>query len=237
MSNHAVIGMGEVGGAVYGALTKLYNVQTLDINKEKLREPIDVIHICIPYSDKFVDIVKKYQRKFKPSLTIVYSTVPVGTCKKLGKTTVHSPIEGKHPKLVRSVEIFKRWIGYNDMEAGKQAEKIWSHIVECHLVNSSDFTEFLKLASTTEYGVNLAFADYKRKVAESLGMAYELTMDWNKDYNALYRRLMPGYYIRKFVLQSPEGRIGGHCVVPNAKLLNEQFPDELLGKVIEMEIK
>lgn len=234
---HLVIGMGQVGSGVYTTLAKKYDVQTLDINDENIVTPIDVIHVCIPYSNDFIDIVKGYQDQFQPKLTIIYSTVPIGITRELGLHTVHSPIEGRHPNLARSVKLFTRWIGYNNVSAGELAEEIWEPITQCRLVPDSNFTEFLKLSSTTEYGVNLAYADYKRKVTELLGMPYELTMDWNEDYNALYKKLLPGKGIQKYVLTSPKGKIGGHCVVPNAKLLNEQFPDEMLYKVIEMEIK
>jgi hypothetical protein len=34
------------------------------------------------------------------------------------------------------------------------------------------------------------------------------------------------------VLNPPVGNIGGHCVVPNAEILNRMFPSALLGEII-----
>lgn len=232
--NHLVTGMGEVGSAVFQVLFEHgYDMYTLDINSEPVQAPIDILHICFPYSDNFVKEVKKYRTKYKPQLTIIYSSVPIGTTKKLPHT-VHSPVEGKHPRLNFGVKAFHRFIGYNDKADGKLAEKIWKPIVECSLLKSSDWTEFLKLASTSKYGINIVWADYMGDVAERLGMPYEYAKDWDKAYNNLYTR-MKLRHTRKYVLDPPDGYIGGHCVTSNARLLNENYPDEMLDMIIEME--
>ena len=90
-----VIGMGEVGKAIQ----QILGCDSINSNFDNLKD-YDTIHICFPYSDEFIEQVKSYQETYKPSLTIVHSTVPVGTCKKLG--AVHSPIRGIHPQWSRS---------------------------------------------------------------------------------------------------------------------------------------
>lgn len=232
---HLVIGVGQIGSAVTAVLSEKYDVLTLDITPESIKSKIDVLHICFPYSEDFIKEVRKYRTKFKPKLIIIYSTVPIGTTKKI-KHAVHSPVEGKHPRLATSVRVGLRWIGYNDREDKILAQNIWRPITLCESVPSSDWTEFLKLASTSKYGINIVWADYMDRVSKELDMPYDYVKEWDHSYNDLYSRLrMKGN--RKYILDPPQGEIGGHCVVPNAKLLNEQFPSQMLYKIIEMEQK
>lgn len=222
-----VIGMGEVGSAVAGVLSEEYIVVTHDKNHEDIIDKIDVIHICFGYSEDFIDEVQSYIERFNPKLVIIYSTVPIGTTRKFGPQVVHSPIEGKHPKLRRSTKLFKRYIGYTNLDAAIMAYKLWSSITEVELVDNPNHTEFLKLASTSKYGINIVWAKYMKDVSDEIGMDYELVKDWDVAYNKLYTSMhLPEY--RKFILDAEDGPIGGHCVVPNAELLNEQFPNQML---------
>lgn len=224
-----IIGMGQVGGALYEIFP---NSQTLDRNQEPIKLPIDVMHVTIPYSDDFVKIVKTYMKKFNPTHVIVYSTVAVGTCKKLGDNVVHSPVEGKHPGIAKSMTMFTRWIG-GPKETAQIAQELWQDITECRIVESSDYTEFLKLYSTSKYGINIVFADYANDWAKKLNMDYELVKDFDKDYNKLYSRFKMSEY-RRYILDPPYGTIGGHCIVPNAEILDKQLPNDMLKKIIGM---
>jgi hypothetical protein len=232
---HLVIGMGEVGSAVYTTLYKYNDVQTLDITGlQEIELPIDVLHICIPHSKQFIAIVKDYIKQYSPKATIVYSTVPIGTCEAIGSQVAHSPVEGKHPRLADSMARFTRWIGCRNSATRRLVKEIWENIVDCKLVDSSRYTEALKLCSTSKYGINLVWADYTANLAKDLGMDYEFFKEFDEDYNRLYTKLhFPNF--RKFVLDAPEGKIGGHCVVPNAELLDRQYPSKMLKMIKEME--
>lgn len=224
--HHLVIGAGEIGSAVAQVFSD--SVDILDVHPETFKKQPDVVHICFGYFSGFVKEVKRYQAKYQPKLTIIYSTVPIGTTKKIPHA-VHSPVEGKHPRLYSSLMMGKRFIGHNDVKSGKLAEKVWE---SAQLVPNSDWTEFLKLASTAKYGINLVWADYMSNVSQELGMNYDLVKEWDQAYNQLYRRLKYHNY-RKFILEPPSGQIGGHCIVPNAFLLDDQFPHEMLKLIKE----
>lgn len=226
---HLVIGLGQIGSAVYQVLSDKYEVDALDINPEPVKDKVDVLHICFPYSETFVKEVKRYQIKYSPQLVIIYSTLPIGTTKKI-KHAVHSPVEGKHPRLAMSVRVGLRWIGYNNDEDKKLAQKIWRPITLCESVPDSDWTEFLKMASTSKYGINLVWADYMDSVAKHLKMPYAFVKEWDQGYNALYARL-DMKSVRKYVLDPPGGVIGGHCVRENAFLLDDQFPNDMLKMI------
>lgn len=235
-----IIGRGEIGSAV-GKVLALHDQDVSSYDKQGGEQGVfphdqtfDILHICIPYTDKFVRQVRAYQKKYKPRFTIIWSTVQVGTTKQLERT-VHSPVEGKHPDLDKSIKYMRRWVGANTEANSKFAFTYFNKLLKLPVQSlpSSDFTEALKLLSTTEYGVNIAFAAYKKFVADSIDMPFELTKQWNRDYNDLYRRLGSSGQFQKFVLDPPDKKIGGHCVIPNAELLEESYPDDFIDMLLE----
>lgn len=232
MSSSLVIGYGEIGKAV-GAI--IGDHQAIDLNMLK-PEPmeVDIMHICFPCDSRFLEHVQVYIQEWQPKHVVIYSTVPIGTTKLLNNV-IHSPVEGKHPDLEMSIRLMERWIGYNDKE---EALFFNAYFIGCGLrtkmVENTDCTEALKLLSTTEYGVNIEFARYKKHVADSIGMDYQLTKSWNENYNRLYKDLGLEKRYQKFVLDAPVGPKGGHCVTPNAQILNQQFPNTLVEIVGEL---
>ena len=230
--NSLVIGRGQVGQALVDILEcQSYDLQDSGESYVNLDE-IDTLHIAIPWSTAFPDVVRYYIEHTAASLTIVYSTVPIGTCEGLG--VVHSPVEGQHPYLRESIELMPRWLGSSDTHLLDLAETIWENLgVGIHSVNNADITEYLKLRSTARYGINIAFADYEANVANALGIDYDLVAEFDENYNKLYEDLGVEY-AKRYILQDPHGFIGGHCIVPNAKLLYDQFPSPLLYEILRL---
>lgn len=228
-----IIGYGEIGKAVHEVIGDTLVVDR-DLKPDIKGVRIDIMHVCMPYSEKFVSDVLAYEIKYKPKHIIIYSTVAIGTTKFI-KKAVHSPVEGKHPHLAQSMRDMKRWIGANSKTEGNFFAAYFRHLnIVPRIVNSSNYTEALKLLSTTEYGVNIEFARYKKQVADSIGMKFGLTKKWNKDYNKLYHNLGMDW-AQKYILDAPVGPKGGHCVTPNAKILYQHYPDELVKIVGELE--
>lgn len=229
---HLVIGLGQIGTALQRVLGRQYNVSGLDLGgKGPDPRRVDVLHIAIPYSDDFAKVVQDYMEVYHPFLTIVYSTLPIGTCEKVGSHVVHSPVEGKHPRLDKSILISPRWMGCSDDSSLEAALSVWQPLVEVvRTMQSSRFTEFLKLRSTAKYGVNLVWTDYEAGVANKLGVSWNAVKEFDQDYNYLYQDLgMPEY--QRYILDPPGGVIGGHCIVPNAELLDAQYPHPLLKQI------
>ena len=225
-----VIGYGQIGKAVQEIIG---DPAIVDEGLPVTYGTFDIMHICFPYSENFIVEVKRYIKEYKPAHIIIYSTVPIGTTKKIAGA-VHSPIEGKHPKLAESIRLTPRWIGANSISEGNFWFEYFDRLeLGINLLRDSDYTEALKLLSTAEYGINIEFARYKKKVADEVGMDYSLMCGWNQDYNKLYQDLdLPEY--QKFILDPPDGPKGGHCVTPNARLLYDQFPHELTKIVGEL---
>lgn len=236
--NSLIVGLGEIGTAVMETIEMHDIVYTHDINgtsSENLPE-IDVLHVCFPPSDTFVEDVEAYINQHDPSHVIVWSSTSIGTCSRIADYVIHTPVEGKHPRLSESIQTMVRWVGCLDrMEREWAANYFMTMSLDVREVEKSEYTEALKLISTSEYGVNIVFADYKKNVADILGMDYELMTEWNRTYNDLYRSLrLPDF--QKFVLDPPGGKIGGHCITQNAELLHGQFPHEMLRMIREMKV-
>jgi hypothetical protein len=231
-----IVGFGEIGKAVKEAICP--DALVFDISQpgyDKINgHSIDVMHICFPYSDNFVQYAQEYTDRWRPKHIAIWSTVPIGTTKQVDTKAVHTPVEGRHPALTESVRIMPRWVGYNDQTEGDFFSGYFSQKLGIiRTVENTDHTEALKLLSTTEYGINLVYADYKKRVSESIGMDYYFAKLWNADYNQLYQDLdMPQF--QKFILDPPGGVLGGHCLRENAALLNEQHPDILVERISNM---
>jgi hypothetical protein len=234
-----IIGYGEIGKSVDRAvcdMAALHYDTTSSSDKIPKLFVTDVMHICFPYSETFVDDVKGYMKRFNPKHVIIYSTVPIGTCEQIDKAA-HSPVEGVHPNLAKSIKTMHRWVSCNNGgELRFFVEYFESKGFECRFFTNTRTTELAKLRSTAKYGINLVWAEYEADLCKKFGVPFDQIMDFDMDYNELYRNLGETDF-QRYILCPPNGEIGGHCVVPNAKLLNEQAPSDLLDKIIAMEKK
>lgn len=235
--NELIIGFGQIGKAVKEVICP--HAETYDIadsNDVSINHnDIDILHICFPYSETFKRELQGYIGTLKPKHIIVYSTVPIGTCKDIDERIVHSPIEGRHPKLASSIRNSYRWIGFNDGTEGKFfCDYFESRNLKVWFVTSTDTTELVKLRSTAKYGVNLVWAQYDMELCKKYGVPYNEVMSFDVHYNETYIEEPDN---NRYIVFPPNGKIGGHCIVPNAKLLNEQLPSDLLEKIIAMEVK
>jgi hypothetical protein len=228
MSQVAILGYGEVGSS----LATFFDEPCVDDPDLERSIPkgtiVDTMHVCIPYSDKFFDLVCGVIVGFNVDLVVVHSTVPVGTTKKLveelGPRIVHSPIRGKHPDLSKELAIFEKAIGADDVDVGLEVKEHLEDVgIPCRVIIGSKTTELAKLLDTTYYGVCIAYHQFAFELCEKEGVDFNDVMSY---YNATYNEgmLKTGnkHFVRP-VLHPPKGPIGGHCVVPNARLLEEQY--------------
>lgn len=230
--NHLIVGFGEIGKAVKEVIGGEVFIHDVKHHNYRISNVIDVMHVCFPYSDTFVQDVEDYITRHEPAHVVIYSTLPIGTTRQISGA-VHSPIEGRHPDLDLSIRAMTRWLGANDIEEEAFFVEFFEDIgLEVHPVGNSDFTEFLKLRSTSKYGINIIWTAYEKTVADKIGMDFELIRQFDRNYNDLYKELGLDDY-QRYILDPPKGPIGGHCVVPNAELLNEQYPSNMLDMIKE----
>lgn len=226
----ALIGYGEIGKAVHNAYPMHeYDIYDLQYEQKRQLDEYDLMLVAIPYTDNFVEIVSKYQQELQPKAKIIFSSVAIGTTAKL-KNAVHVPIEGKHPDLTKSMQIWSVFMGgYNPIayqffvQAGKLP----------YVLDKSEHTEALKLMSTTNYGVNIEYARYCNEICKDVGMDYAVVNEYNIAYNTLYDAMAMPQFAR-YILTPPEGAKGGHCVRENSLILRQQYPNALVDIVAEV---
>lgn len=217
-----VIGLGEVGSAVQ----KILGCDGLDFEKDSTADggPYEVLNICFPWSDTFVRSVQNYVDIYKSRIVVVHSTVPVGTCDAQG--WVHSPVRGVHPDLELGIRTFVKYFG------GKDAHEIsteWAKLgINIKSVEKAKHTEALKLWDTTQYGLMIMIEKEIHAFCKNNDLDFDLVYtDANHTYDIGYESLNRPEVCRPY-LKHVDGPIGGHCVIPNAKLLRNPLADILL---------
>jgi hypothetical protein len=226
-----ILGYGEIGKAI----AKFYrNPKIKDLDRNDGLQGVEILHICIPWSDKFVDIAEKQIKESKPILTIIHSTVAPGTTKKIGGMAVHSPVRGVHPKLYEGIKTFVKYIGADSKEAGELAQKHFKSLgVKTKLFCPSETTELGKILDTTYYGVCIAWHKEMKKICDRFNVDFEKAVtDFNISYNDGYKKLGKANVVRP-VMFVDEKPIGGHCVVPNAEILKKHFKSEALDLILK----
>jgi len=237
MKTIGIIGYGEIGRGLDKVYKeKGYIPKIKDLYMDDDLRDVDVLNICIPYTESFVRDVKHYIYGIQPGLVIIHSTVPPGTTDEISTDypqVVHSPVRGVHPHLDEGIKTFIKVFG--GMKATEAAEHYEQdlHITSC-VYSSSRATEVAKLLDTSYYGVCIAWHDYVRQLCEQNGVSFEEAQShYNTTYNEGYKELGKSNVVRP-TLTPPDGKIGGHCVVPNAELLREELDSKLLEAITDL---
>ncbi len=238
-SKIGILGYGEVGVA----MAKFYkNPKIKDLNRDDGLEGVDILHICIPWSEKFIKIVKKEIATIKPGLTIIHSTVAPGTTKELADffngMVVHSPVRGVHPNLYKGIKTFVKYIGVDNENAGKLAKKHFEGLgIKTKVFMPSITTEIGKLFCTSYYGICIAWHGEMKKICDKFKIDFDKAVtDFNSTYNEGYKKLGKSNVVRP-VLYPPEDGIKGHCVAQNAKILQKYYPSEALDLILKYKSK
>lgn len=235
-----IVGYGEIGSsleAVYLDFTKLVFIK--DLERDDGLHDIDILNICIPFSENFENIVAKYITNITPRLTIIHSTVLPNTTKNIIQKTnnsmiVHSPVRGVHPKLYDGIKTFVKFIGAETPEAASEAEKhLNSLCIKTEVCKNTTSTELGKMLSTTYYGLCIAWHGEVQKLCNMYDVRFrEVMTRFNETYNDGYSKLGKSNVIRP-VLFPPNAQIGGHCVIPNCELLDEIFSSLGIDLILE----
>ncbi len=226
MRTGIVIGLGETGKPLFEILKEAYpDMLGYDryMKWDSEVEPVRFLHICLPYSKDFVESVKDYQSIYMPEVTIIHSTVPIGTTAQI-PNAVHSPIQGRHNRMKSDLLKYVKWISgpkANDAHAHMKSAGFHTHAIS----TDSCVTEKLKLMCLAKYGVSLAFAKYQKQV---MGNDNYYSYQWDEDYNKHV-----GENLQRPIFDKLTEKIGGHCVTQNVRILNERHPNPMLDEVLK----
>lgn len=220
-----VVGLGEVGAALRTVLDCDGHDPAKDIFAGD--GPYAFLHICFPHQDtphkkSFNDFTRGYIARFKPTYTVVHSTVPVGTCAALG--ICHSPIRGKHPRLAESIKTFKKFVGGPGAQA--VAEEFQKYGIEAVAWPSSSDCEAQKLWDLAQFYWSIMIMREIHEYCDAHGLDFDhVYTAGNQAYNDGYAAMDHSEFIRP-ILKFQPGPIGGHCVKQNVPLLE--------GRIVEI---
>lgn len=239
----ALLGAGQIGTAIGRIAAEAnFNVLTKDLSPDpELRfdefgekrpdEQVEALHVCIPFkndkADAFYSSIKDAVEKLKPGMIVLHSTVPLGTTDKLANQTevpvFHSPVTGNHPDLKKDIQkYFIKFVGgrNNPELAIEHLKKMGIEQVED--AKSSINTEMGKMTIIDAYGLSILFV----KAINDLCKVY------GADFDTVYKKFMTNYNdgyshskpnVHQPVLTPTPGPIGGHCVIPDAILLQKNL--------------
>ncbi len=236
----AVIGLGEVGSAVYkiavesGAVEAYgYDVdESRSVNRlEEIPSPLDYLHIAIPYksASQFAEAVAYYAERLKPGMIIVHSTVAPGTTRmlyaRLGVPVAYTPVRGKHPCIERHLRFWPKWVAALPSEkldeAAAHLSSLGLPVKPCRC--EPETLELAKLWETVYRAAMIAAWQELHRMALRFGADVGRIAEFIAEVHEVLRD-RPVYY---------PGVIGGHCLIPNTEILRSVYDSRLLDFILE----
>ena len=235
-----IIGFGEIGSSlknIYSEKSDLFEVKIVD-KKLNLNEDLSnshILNICIPYSKNFISIINEYISQNSPTLVVIHSTVAPGTTKQIKGRVCHSPVRGVHPNIDIGLKTFVKYIGAEDASVAQQySEHLKLFDIKSYICKNSITSEYAKLLDTTYYGICIAFHADVMNLCETHKLDFEEVMTlYNTSYNQGYSLLNKQNVVRPVLYGTK--KIGGHCVVPNAKILKDYIDSPLIEGILKYE--
>jgi UDP-N-acetyl-D-mannosaminuronate dehydrogenase len=221
-----VVGLGEVGKPLMQLISEHHKVVGVDITPpEEDPQGADVLHLCFPFQVKdFVGEAARYIDLIKPRVTVINSTVEVGTTRKVaqkaGADVAYSPVRGKHARMLDDLRKYTKFIGATSQSV---ADEIAGHFqsvgLKTKILVSPEAAELAKLTETTYFGLMIAWAQEVERYADHVGVDYQQIVSF---YDEI------GFFppVKYF-----PGVIGGHCVMPNIELLKRLDCSEILEAI------
>lgn len=218
-----VLGMGEVGSTIFELLSgRGYSCIGIDADKSRSRndggppKQTEMLHVCIPGDlDDFEGIVLECAKRRSPSLAVlVHSTVRPGTAALLQGSlpvpVLSSPARGVHRRFLHDMERYTKFVAADVDVTGEVKSGIESRFRKAQWMSGTKTLEFAKiLTDTTYYGWLINYAQMTQMICEREGIDYDEMWQFADEIHQ-YLGNRPKMY---------PGIIGGHCVIPNLKLL------------------
>ena len=225
-----VIGLGEIGLPIYKIISKHFPVEGIDINpilnKEKSslkNHDVAFIHFCIPFSKNFFNIIKKYEKKIQPEAIVIHSTISPKTTEKLQKMikspVIYSATRGVHKRMISDLKRYTKFYSvYNSATKSKYVSKMYEQRMKKCGIKTKKLSNPLTLelakivVDTSYYGWLINYAQISKIISDKYAVDYDEMWSFSDE-------------IHKFLKNRPKmfpGFIGGHCVIPNLELIDEQ---------------
>lgn len=230
MEKDVVAGLGEIGKPILQLISKAIPAIGYDTNPRLLQNkkfakyqnlPTRFLHICIPYTPQFHKNVLSLYQKFRPRGLIIHSTIePKTTSKiqsKLPIPVVYSATRGVHKRMLYDLTRYTKFFAVDKTVVNsKWASNQYSGLMKKCKVKTKQISTPLTLelakivVDTSYYGWLITYAQLSNMIAIQNKINYDEMWSFADE-------------IHKFLGNRPKmfpGFIGGHCVIPNLDLIN-----------------
>ena len=232
MKKDIVAGIGEIGRPILKLLSESNIVVGFDLNpnlmdKRKFERyknlKTSFMHITIPVTGKFINNVLKLYKKFQPECVVIHSTIRPGTTERLQEKlpipVIYSATRGVHKRMIYDLRRYtKFFVISTNAPRGKWASSRYVKMMKaCGIktkkMSKPETLELAKIICDTSYlGWLVNYAQLSNMIAIEHGVNYDEMWSFTEE-------------IQKFLGNRPKmypGHIGGHCVIPNLGLLDNQ---------------
>jgi len=223
------MGLGEIGKPIFKLLSIKNNVVGYDINPklmnkkkfEKLQnEKTNFLHVCFPFSKKFIKHVVDATKKFSPQCVVIHSTVSPYTTQKIQKKlsipVIYSATRGIHKRMINDLKRYSKFFALepgvpNERWAAKNYSKTLKKCGVKPIRMSNPLTlEIAKIVcDTSYYGWLINYAQLSNMIAIQHKIDFDEMWSFSDE-------------IHQYLGNRPKmfpGIIGGHCVIPNLELI------------------
>jgi len=230
-----VAGLGEIGTPILQLISKAIPAVGYDINPrlmaDKKFEKYKILktrflHVCIPFTEKFIPNVMSLYKRFEPEGIVIHSTISPYTTNKLQEKipvpVIYSATRGVHKRMLYDLKRYTKFYAIEPSAPRKNwALTTYSQLlkkcgVRAQRMSSPITLELAKIVvDTSYYGWLINYAQISNMIAKENNVDYDEMWSFSDE-------------IHKYLGNRPKmfpGHIGGHCVIPNLDLIHNQTLD------------
>ncbi len=235
-----ILGMGEVGKTLFDLLVERgFNCIGIDMEKSKCKnysenstiQNPEYLHVCLPGElTEFVDITSNWISKIEGlRVVLVHSTVKPGTTKNIQEKSkvpvLFSPVRGVHKRFLEDIKKYTKFIASDEKQIDQKIKlDLEKRFQKVDWMSTTKTAELAKiLVDTTYYGWLINYAQITKMICEKEGIDFD---EMWKFADEIHENLgnRPKMY---------PGIIGGHCVIPNLSLVEDENLD-IIKKINEL---
>ena len=232
MKKDVVVGIGEIGKPILKLLSKQNITVGFDLKPDLMNQRIfekyknlktSFLHIAIPATSRFSKNVLKLSKKFQPECIVIHSTIKPGTTAelqaKLSIPVIYSATRGVHKRMIYDLKRYTKFFAISkNAPRGKWASSRFVKLMKsCGIktkqMSKPETLELAKIICDTSYlGWLINYAQLSNMIAIKHGVDYDEMWSFSDEIHKLLGnrpKMYPGY-------------IGGHCVIPNLNLINNE---------------
>ena len=242
-------GLGEIGKPILQLISKKIPAVGYDINQKLMDKKkfnkykkleTSLLHVCIPFTNKFVPNIISLHKNFKPEIIVIHSTISLGTTSKLQHLlpipVIYSATRGVHKRMLHDLKRYTKFYALGkDAPQASLASSSYSKLMKKCGVKTKKMSNPLTLelakiiADTSYYGWLINYAQLSNMIAVENKVDYDEMWSFADE-------------IHKYLGNRPKmypGFIGGHCVIPNIDLIHNQTLDLIkkLNQIYAKKIK